>query len=178
MIAMVVFLCRRAAPIAASMAVLGAGSDRPAAVRPRASRRTAADGLFVPRGMPPLGGRGKKPAEPLREGDRGAAVPRALIRPFEAAWEAPAKRIDGDHHDCRHRRRARTCRRSHQDLRSRVNAEKGGTWRVTLHDYGSRRAWWGGARGPRGSMDPTSVSGMTPRPTSINSLVTGKGGDD
>jgi len=49
-------------------------------------------------------------------------------------------------------------------LRSRVNAEKGATWRVTSHDYGSRRAWWGGARGPRGSMDPTSVSGMTPRP--------------
>jgi hypothetical protein len=38
--------------------------------------------------MPPLGGRGKKPAEPLREGDRGAAVPRALIRPFEVAWDA------------------------------------------------------------------------------------------
>src|SRR5216683_2935687 len=165
MVAMVVFLCCRAAPIAASMAVLGPGSDRPAAVRPKASRRTAADGFFVPRGMPPLGGRGKKPAEQLREGDRGAAVPRALIRPFEAAWDAPTKRTDGDHHDCRHRRRTRTChRRSHQDLRSRVNAEKDATWRVTSHDYGSRRAWWGGARGPGGSMDPTSVSGMTPRP--------------
>src|SRR5258708_34671778 len=93
MVAMVVFLCCRAAPIAASMAVLGPGSDRPAAVRPKASRRTAADGFFVPRGMPPLGGRGKKSAEPLREGDRGAAVLRALIRPFEAAWDAPANEL-------------------------------------------------------------------------------------
>src|SRR6202049_4291207 len=85
MVAMVLFLCCRAAPIAASMAVLGPGGDRPAAVRPKASRRTAADGFFVPRGMPPLGGRGKKPAAPLREGDRGAPAPRALIRPFEVA---------------------------------------------------------------------------------------------
>jgi hypothetical protein len=38
--------------------------------------------------MPRLGGRGKKPAEPLREGDRGAAVTWALIRPFEAASDA------------------------------------------------------------------------------------------
>src|SRR3984957_2505029 len=89
MVAIVVFLSCRAATIAASMAVLRPGSDRPAAARPAAKRRTAADGFFVPRGMPPLGGRGKKPAEPLREGDRGAAVPRALIRPFEVAWDAP-----------------------------------------------------------------------------------------
>jgi len=47
--------------------------------------------------MPPLGGRGKKPAEPLREGDRGFAVTRALIRPFEVAWDAPIKQINGDH---------------------------------------------------------------------------------
>jgi hypothetical protein len=46
MVAMVVFLCCRAAPIAASMAVLGPGSDRPEAVRPEASRRTAADGFL------------------------------------------------------------------------------------------------------------------------------------
>jgi len=33
--------CCRAATVAASMAVLGPGSDRPAAVRPAAARRTA-----------------------------------------------------------------------------------------------------------------------------------------
>jgi hypothetical protein len=43
--------------------------------------------------MPPLGGRGKKPAEPLREGDRGVAVPRALIRPFEVASDAPVNEL-------------------------------------------------------------------------------------
>jgi len=43
--------------------------------------------------MPPLRGRGKKPAEPLREGDRGAAVPRALIRPFEVASDAPVNEL-------------------------------------------------------------------------------------
>lgn len=53
--------CCRAATIAASMAVLGPGSDRPAAVRPAAQRRTALAGFFVSRGMPPLRGRGKKP---------------------------------------------------------------------------------------------------------------------
>ena len=69
-------------------------------------------------------------------------------------------------------------RRSQQDLRPRINADEGATWRMTAHDYGSRRARWGGARRPRGSMDPTSVSGMTLRRTPINSLVTGKSGDD
>src|SRR3981081_302079 len=67
MVAVVVFLCCRAAPIAASMAVLGQGSDRPAADRPAASRRTAADGFFVPRGMSPFRGRGQKPTQPLRK---------------------------------------------------------------------------------------------------------------
>ena len=162
------------------MAVLGPGSDRPAAVRPKASRRTAADGFFVPRGMPPLGGRGKKPAEPLREGDRGAAVPRALIRPFEAAWDAPAKRTDGDHHDCRHRRRTRTWhRRSHQDLRPRINAEEGVTWRMTVHDCGSWcPRWGGGPEDPGGSMGPALGVRNDDAPTSISSQVTGKGGDD
>src|SRR6266851_4692326 len=74
------------------------------------------------------------------------------------------KRTDGDHHDCRHLRRSRTWhRRSHQDLRPRINAEEGVTWRMTVHDCGSWRARWGGARRPRGSMGPASVSGMTAR---------------
>lgn len=51
-------------------------------------RRTAKDGLFASRGMPPLRGRGKKPAKPLREGDRGSCRPSGLISPFEVAWDA------------------------------------------------------------------------------------------
>ena len=39
--------------------------------------------------MPLLSGRGKKPAKPLREGDRGFSRPSGLIRPFEVAWDAP-----------------------------------------------------------------------------------------
>jgi hypothetical protein len=97
-----VSVCCRAAPIAASMAVLGPGSDRPAAARPAAQRRTVAAGFFASRGMPPFGGSGKKPAEPLREGDRGAAVPRGLIRPFEVAYDAPINGLR-DHHECCHR---------------------------------------------------------------------------
>jgi len=63
-------------------------------------------------------------------------------------------------------------------LRSRVNAEEGATWRVTSHDYGSRRAWWGGARRPRGEHGSNLGVRNDAAPTSINSLVKGKGGDD
>jgi len=38
--------------------------------------------------MPPLRGRGKKQAQPLREGDRGSCRPSGLISPFEAALDA------------------------------------------------------------------------------------------
>jgi hypothetical protein len=41
MVAMVSPFCCRAATVATSMAVLGPGSDRPAALRPAAERRTA-----------------------------------------------------------------------------------------------------------------------------------------
>jgi hypothetical protein len=49
--------------------------------------------------MPPLRGRGKKPAEPLREGDRGFCRPRALIRPFEVAWGRAYQTTDEDHYE-------------------------------------------------------------------------------
>jgi hypothetical protein len=67
--------------------------------------------------------------------------------------------------------RIKTCARA-------ICAEEGATWRMTAHDCGSWRAWWGGARRPQGSMGPASVSGMTTRPRRINSLVTGVGGDN
>jgi hypothetical protein len=84
--------------------------------------------------MAPLGGRGKKPAEPLREGDRGAAVPRALIRPFEVAWYAPANGLMEttmnaaivDAQGPGIADRIKTC--------ARVNAKEGATWRMTAHD--------------------------------------------
>jgi hypothetical protein len=44
----VIFLCCRAATIAASMAVLGSGSDRPAAVRPAALAEDGGRRLFCP----------------------------------------------------------------------------------------------------------------------------------
>jgi hypothetical protein len=53
------------------------------------------------------------------------------------------KRTDGDHPGCRHRRRTRTWhRRSHQDLRSRINAEEGVTWQTTAQDCAARRIRW------------------------------------
>jgi len=83
---MVVFLCCRAATIAASMAVLGPGGDRPAAVRPEAKRRTAVDGFFVFREECRAFAAGEKNRpKPLREGDRGFSRPSGLIRPFEVA---------------------------------------------------------------------------------------------
>jgi hypothetical protein len=41
---------------------LARGAIGPQPSGPKRQRRTAADGFFVPRGMPPLRGRGKKPA--------------------------------------------------------------------------------------------------------------------
>jgi hypothetical protein len=89
MVAMVVSVLFRAATIAASMAVLGPGSDRPAAVRPAAQRRTAVAGFFAARGMPPLRGRGKKPAVAVAGRRSRRSRPSGLIRPFEVASEAP-----------------------------------------------------------------------------------------
>jgi hypothetical protein len=43
--------------------------------------------------MPLLGGRGKKQAEPLQEGDRGFGRPSGLISPFEVAWDAPMNEL-------------------------------------------------------------------------------------
>jgi hypothetical protein len=48
---------------------------------------------------------------------------------------------------------------------------------MTVHDCGSWRAWWGGARRTRGSMGSLGVRNDD-APTSISSQVTGKGGDD
>ncbi len=116
------------------MAVLGPGSDRPAAVRPGATRRTALDGFFdIPRGMPPLRGRGKKQAEPLREGDRGLSRPSGLIRPFEVAWDAPIKQTDGDHHDDRHRTRTGNAGRRKMCVRAPTEMQK--------RDPGNDGAW-------------------------------------
>ena len=75
-------------------------------------------------------------AAPSRQGKKaGRAVagrrsrrsrPSGLIRPFEVAWDAPIKQTDGDHHDCGHRRRARTQQhRSDKDLHPRINESKG-----------------------------------------------------
>jgi hypothetical protein len=65
MVAMVVFLCCRAAPIAASMAVLGPGSDRPAAVRPQSIAEDGGRRFFCP----------ARNAAPLRQGKKaGLAV--------------------------------------------------------------------------------------------------------
>jgi hypothetical protein len=46
---------------------LARGAIGPQPSGPKRQRRTAAGGFFVPRGMPPLGGRGKKPTKPLRK---------------------------------------------------------------------------------------------------------------
>ncbi|MEY9523972.1 hypothetical protein ABIF70_005113 [Bradyrhizobium japonicum] len=85
------------------MAILGPGRDRPAATWPAAQRRTAKACFFVfPRGMPPLGGRGKKQAQPLREGDRGSCRPSGLISQSRVRWTRAHDRTDGDD-DRRHR---------------------------------------------------------------------------
>ncbi|MCS3892259.1 hypothetical protein M2171_001392 [Bradyrhizobium japonicum USDA 38] len=56
------------------MAVLGPGSDRPAAVWPEAQRRTAIDCLFVSRGMPPPSRQGKEAGEAVA-GRRSRLLP-------------------------------------------------------------------------------------------------------
>jgi len=93
-----VFLCVRPRPFAASMAGPWPGEAIGPAASAEALAEDAGRRLFVPRGMPPLGGRGKK-KRPSRCGksSRCFAVTRALIRPFEVAWDAPIKQINGDH---------------------------------------------------------------------------------
>src|SRR5450631_104410 len=98
MIAMVVFLCRRAAPIAASMSVLGPGSDRPAAVRPKASRRTAAAGFFVFGEECRHFAAGEK-SRPSRCGKAIEALPALGPDPSIRGCVGRAReRTDGDHH--------------------------------------------------------------------------------
>ena len=107
--------------------------------------------------MTPLGGRGKKPAEPLREGDRGIAVTRALIRPFEVASDAPVNELmETTMTDAAFDAQGPGT----ADRNPRINAEEGATWRMTVHDSGSWRARRSRARMPQGSMGPVSVSGM------------------
>jgi hypothetical protein len=46
--------------------------------------------------MPPVGGRGKKQASPLREGDRGSFRPSGLISSSEVVRDASHEQTDGD----------------------------------------------------------------------------------
>ena len=120
--------------------------------------------------MPPLCGRGKKPTKPLREGDRGPCRPSGLIRPSEVAWVGARERADGDHHDHRKHRHPTTWhRRSQQGLRSRIKTKGGATWRMTAHDYGSRRSPWDGPKRPRGSIVQPRC--QTWRPARFDKLV-------
>lgn len=121
------------------MAVLGPGER---SARSRQARSAAEDGgrrLFC----------FARNAAPSRQGKKaGVAVagrrsrrsrPSGLIRPFEVAWDAPIKQTDGDHHDCRHRRRTRTrYRRSHKDLRVRIDERRRRDPRTMEYDFASQ----------------------------------------
>ena len=161
------------------MAVLGRGSDRPAAVRPKASRRTAADGFFVSRGMPPPLRQGKKaglavagrrsrhsrPSGP-DPSIRGCVGTDPSNRPMETNMTAVV--VDAQRPGIADR--IKTCARASTSKTARPGERR----RKTAERSAPRGA---GSERPGGCMGPVSGSGMT-APTSINSLVTGSGGDD
>src|SRR6266702_881823 len=112
----------RAAPIAASMAILGPGSDRPAAFRPAAPAKDGDKPAFLsPARNAASFGRGKKQAQPLREGDRGVGRPSGLISPFEVALDASHERTDGENYGDRHQRSSRTWARSIERMLTRAH---------------------------------------------------------
>ena len=156
------------------MAVLGPGSDRPAAVMTAASRRTAADGFFAPRGTPPLA-QGKEADEAAAGRRSRLKLPSGPDPSIRGCVDAPIKQTDGDHHDCHHRRRTRT--RHHRSHKTCVRPSREGRRDLSNNgdDFVSRRARWGAARSPRGSLDPASMSGL-PTPAPISLRVTGEGG--
>lgn len=146
------------------MAVLGPGSDRPAAVRPAATRRTALDGFFV---LP------ARNAAPSRQGKKaGLAVagrrsrrsrPSGLIRPFEVAWDAPIKQTDGDHHDDRHRTRTGNAGRRKTCVRAPTEMQNA-TRQTTAHDFILRPPSGRAARDPLNPVRHLDVSRCSASP--------------
>ena len=160
------------------MAVLGPGSDRPAAVRPAAQRRTAADGFFASARNAATSRQGKKAGVAVAGRRSRRSRPSGLIRPFEVAWDAPIKQTDGDHHDCHHRCGTRTWHHGSQQRRTSAHQRRrtARALRTMAHDFASRRA----GRAPRpkpaeASLRP-SMSQMADRvPPICASLVKGDG---
>src|SRR6266700_1758034 len=175
MVAIMVFLCCRAATIAASMAVLGPGSDRPAAFGPEAPAEDGGRRVFCPARNAAPSRQGKKAGHSRCGKAIEAQPPLGLDPSIRGCMRRARERTDGDHHDHRQHRRARTWhRRSQRGLRLRINAREGATWRMTAHGYAARRSPWDGAKRPRGEHGSNLGARHDTRPASINSSVKGK----
>ena len=110
--------------------------------RSRQARSAAKDGgrrLFCLARNAATSRQGKKAGVAVAGRRSRRSRPSGLIRPFEDALVRAYKRTDGDHHDCRHRRRTRTgiTDRTKTCLRASTKA-KARAFRTTAHDFASR----------------------------------------